>query len=181
MPGTTPNRNYPFPQNPDRINVAGDIEALARAIDADVAGSMVGGLAAETAARIAADNALNADYIARDNNQLNVWSGDGNGGAVLQSSTRIHFQGGYLIVALDGFAHAEIPFPIPWRVAPIVIVNGAHPSMPQVCTIGGNPGVTPGSPVVSTTAFQVIAATPNGGSMANEVVIFNWLAMGFLP
>lgn len=179
MAGTTPTRNYPFPQNPDRINVAGDIEALARAVDADM-NTQVAALAQESNTRAVQDQNLANDYVARDNAQLNVWSGDGNGGAVIQSSNRIHFQAGYLIVSLDGFGHAEIPFPIPWRVAPIVLVNGAHPSMPQVCTLGGNPGVTPGSPVVSNTSFHVVGATTSGGSLANEVVIFNWLAMGFL-
>jgi len=35
MPGTTPNRGYPYPVVTDAPNVAPDIEALARAIDID--------------------------------------------------------------------------------------------------------------------------------------------------
>lgn len=37
MPGATP-RNYPFPLGPEPIDVAGDIEKLARAIDTDTGG-----------------------------------------------------------------------------------------------------------------------------------------------
>ena len=38
MPGTTPIRGYPYPLDPDLIDVAGDIQRLAEAIDPDVAG-----------------------------------------------------------------------------------------------------------------------------------------------
>lgn len=37
MPGSTPNRGYPYPVNTDALNVAVDIESLARAIDIDFA------------------------------------------------------------------------------------------------------------------------------------------------
>jgi hypothetical protein len=36
MPGTTPNQNYPYPLDADLIDVAGDIEDLAKAVDLDV-------------------------------------------------------------------------------------------------------------------------------------------------
>lgn len=36
MPGLTPNRHYPFPYDHDPINVAWDMELLARAVDNDV-------------------------------------------------------------------------------------------------------------------------------------------------
>lgn len=37
MPGATPNRGYPYPLGADPINIAGDIQSLASALDADVA------------------------------------------------------------------------------------------------------------------------------------------------
>lgn len=181
MPSTTPNRNYPFPLNPDRINVAGDIEALARAVDADVAGTNSDWKAADDAIYAA----LQADYIARDqlvfnSVAVNGMLGGGDGGPIIHQSNNLSIQGAYAIVALDGFAHAEVGFFLPWRQPPIVICNGAHPSMPQVNSLGGNDSVTPGSPVVSNTSFHIVGAGPNGGSMANSVVVFNWLAIGFL-
>lgn len=36
MPATTPHRGYPYPLDSDQIDTAGDIEALARAVDIDV-------------------------------------------------------------------------------------------------------------------------------------------------
>jgi len=38
MPETTPNRGYPYPTDADQIDVAGDIQRLAEALDSDVAG-----------------------------------------------------------------------------------------------------------------------------------------------
>jgi len=39
MPGTTPNRLYPYPLPADTINVPRDIEALARAVDGEMSGA----------------------------------------------------------------------------------------------------------------------------------------------
>jgi hypothetical protein len=38
MSATTSNRGYPYPQNTDTVDVPGDVEALAEAIDTDVDG-----------------------------------------------------------------------------------------------------------------------------------------------
>lgn len=37
MPGTTPNRHYPYPLDTEGIDVAGDVQRLAEALDADMA------------------------------------------------------------------------------------------------------------------------------------------------
>jgi len=36
MPGVTPDRGYPYPLDPDQIDVAGDMQRLAEAVDPDV-------------------------------------------------------------------------------------------------------------------------------------------------
>jgi len=100
MPGSTPNRGYPFPLGTDRIDIAGDARRLAEALDADVdalaeqSGSGSSALQAEIAIRSSADqdlsnritaeatarnnrdNDLINDYVARDNNIYNQFRAD---------------------------------------------------------------------------------------------------------
>lgn len=43
MPGHTTNRGYPFPLDSEHIDVAGDVQRLAEAIDTDLAEGTIGG------------------------------------------------------------------------------------------------------------------------------------------
>lgn len=65
MPGTTPNRGFPFPLDNDQIDVAGDIERLARAVDGDSTGAdsrldAIEGLNSQQDARLAGVEGKNA-------------------------------------------------------------------------------------------------------------------------
>ena len=42
MPATTPNRNYPYPVDADTIDVTGDIQRLAEAVDLDIVTAVAG-------------------------------------------------------------------------------------------------------------------------------------------
>jgi hypothetical protein len=142
MPGATPNRNYPFPLGGDPIDIAGDAERLALAIDSDILALVNSGTAssaalqAEINARTAADTALGnritaehnawvqrdneliADYIARDNNLYNGYRADDGYYAVTAWShgayrnDRIVVQGSYGEYVCDGYSTFVVGLPV---------------------------------------------------------------------
>jgi hypothetical protein len=182
MAGTTSHRGYPYPTDSDDIDPAGDIENLAQALDSDVnilATTPSPALIAETAARTAADTTQQADYIARDANiAVDAFIAAGDASEQAWKKDKISIQGAYQIFSLDGFAHGEVEFPVVYGFAPIVVVNPANTFMQQMATLGPPSELNPG---VTTTSFHFTCRNPNGSTMSEGIVAFNFIAIGFLP
>lgn len=165
---TTPNRGYPYPLDAERIDPAVNIEELALAVDLD-AESLSDSIDTLTAA----DATMTADYIARDlavKVEGYIAMGPGR-----HQSHGIALQGSWVAVTLDGFAHAAINFPVPFVGDPVVIVAGASSSNPQVSTTGLYTDVP-----TTNAGFHVVAHGPTGASLAGAIVVFYYLAFGFI-
>lgn len=168
MPSTTPNRGYPFPLDEDRIDPAVNIEALARAVDTD-AESLSDAIDVLTAS----DATMTADYIARD--LAITVDGFIALGPGRHQTNGLSLQGSWSAVTLDGFAHAEMVFPTPFVYDPVVIVSGANASNPQVSTTGLFTDIP-----TTNTGFHVVAHGWDGGDLAGTILVFYWLAFGFI-
>jgi hypothetical protein len=109
MPGTTA-RGYPYPVDTDPIDVAGDILALAEAIDGDM--------------QSAASDILGVgDLIETEIMALDAKIDR------LMIHGRVHD-----IRMLDGNSATRIDFPVPYVEAPIVVVSGSYANFPTAIT-----------------------------------------------
>lgn len=160
MPGTTPNRGYPFPVDTDGHDTAGHIEDLARAVDTDT-NSFTAALNAEATTRANADAALQTNRV---NAFLSGWN----------KYSDLLIQGSWSAIALDGFSHGYVSYPIPYVMDPVIIVSGGTTALPIVATTGLFTGV-PNTP----SGFHIVAATKTGGSLPDAILVFYWLAAGF--
>lgn len=155
MPGSTPTRSYPFPLDSEVIDVTGDIENLAVAVDAD-ANSIATDLLTEQAARIDADQF----------HKVQGWFH----GAYFD--TQIALMGGYVEATLDGFAVHVLEFPETFGFPPIVTVTPAAST--QTIDVGVEH--------TTTTTCNVFGRIIESGEPAYfGVVAYYWLAVGPLP
>lgn len=158
MPGTTPNRSYPFPVDGDVHDIAGHIEDLARAVDTDTA-TFVAQLGNEAALRAGGDSAL-INQLTRG-----ILRGVDHTGDIL-------IQGSYGEYTLDIFAVAVIEFPEPFGLEPVVMAN-ASSSTQQIAL-----GVEHCTP---TTANVFGRWLTDGEPASLAIVAFQYIAIGFSP
>ena len=170
MPGQTPNRNYPYPVDSDAIDVAGDIRRLATAIDTDT-GSFVTSdttlsnrITAETNARIAQDNAIMADYVARD--AAIAPSGHING---VHRSDHLSIVSAYGEAVTDGFGTIFHPFPTSFTVCMVVACNASSADM-HIAPFGV--GRTDG-------VLMVARFLSSGAGAIGYAVGYSFIAVGF--
>jgi hypothetical protein len=160
MPGTTPNRGYPFPQDGDGLPVRGpavDMELLARAVDADAV-SLDDDVQAEAATRAAADVALQTNI----DNVVHVGTVD----------NHILFQASLGNAVTDEVGKHLYTFPIPFNAPPIVVANNAVRD--QSVHIGVEHGG------VTATTCVVFAKKLTDGTPATDTNIsWHWIAVGF--
>ena len=201
MPGSTPNRGYPFPLGTDRIDIAGDARRLAEALDADVdalaeqSGSGSSALQAEIAIRSSADqdlsnritaeatarnnrdNDLINDYVARDNNIYNQFRADDRYYAVTMWShnayqnDRILLQTGYGEYVCDGYGTFVIGLPAHYP-------NRYYSPM---CVTANTQNwlITPmGHEYREAGQFRCHARTGSGGGLQGVAVAVWWFTMG---
>ena len=164
MPGATPNRGYPYPLDADPIDPPTHIENLALALDGDVQ--------AEATARANTDAAIQVDY----NNKVNAAKVTGHIGIGpgITRTDGLAIQGGWAAITLDGFGHGSIAYAIAFTFDPVVIVAGGSSANPNVSTTG----LFTTSPPNSLTELHVVANGPDGGPMADAILVFYWLAFG---
>lgn len=157
MPGSSPNRFYPFPLDSDHQDTTAHIEALARAVDADAA-AIANSVAVETAARAAADTDFLTNHVVR----ATV--------AGIDQSSRLLIQAAYAEFSLDMYAVAVINFPLPYAQVPIVVANASNSTQADVL----------GVELTTTTKCHVFGRQLTDGTPAFfHIVAFSWIAVGF--
>lgn len=160
MPGTTPNRSYPFPTDSDGLPVRGpavDMELLALAVDADVV---------EIDALIDAEGASRADAIQSLSNDIQeiIHVGTVDNHILIQASL-----GNALTDEVGKFLYT---FPIPFNAPPIVLANNAVRD--QSVHIGVEHGG-----VTATTCVVFAKKLTDGTVAADTNISWHWIAIGF--
>lgn len=124
MPATTATRSYPYPLDPDPIDVAGDIQELAVAVDTDVTHFMMppsaaGHSFADKAALIAGYANPRQDSKARTTSPPAIWRYDA--GVWKLAAPYMDFRSGAGFTFADvgqqaGFIYQTVDFGVPVRV-----------------------------------------------------------------
>lgn len=199
MPGSTQYRGYPYPLGGDRIDIAGDAQRLAEAIDSDI-NTLSGGstaLQAEIAIRSAADADLNArinaevtartnrdnqlinDYMTRDNNLYNQFRADDVYYAVTAWShgayrnDKIVVQGSYGEYICDGYSTFVVNLPVAYP-------NRYYTPIAMRASTSGAHYITPMDPAYREAGgfrCHAVRAT-DGAALVGVAVALWWITIG---
>lgn len=190
MASTTGNRHYPFPVPADAVDVSGDLQRLAQAVDTDMTSviadyiarfnteqtarangdtNLQNALTAEQVGRIGGDTNLQNDYIARDQNIVIAKLGTG------ARNTGILMQGGYVECVYSGFSTFLQNYPQPFLAGVLPVVQaGNATNTPQTV----HPAAATGQTVTGITVIARNVTT--GNTIPGSVGAFWWLAVGFV-
>ena len=161
MPGSTPNRGYPFPIDSDGVDYAQHVEDLGRAVDTDAQG-IVAALDLERAQRIAADASLSG--------QAGGFKVRANIGGV-PLNTNLVIQGAYGEMTTDGLALVYTPLAIPYDIGNgyVAFVNNSS-NLPHVMQ----------ALLLEPTGFMIgTRLITTGAPAASTTIAYTWLTIGY--